>query len=561
MFDRWRYENAELIEEHLTSQGKKGKKTNVRTFKHYKPNYVEQTDCLTQFACDNCTDWGFVKSGLEAVAKYIHDCGSKLCENYDESTMEYGCTCDHCKDCLISKYGRLDSYTLFEELCCDIDGAGPNLFCAEGTCLKGSRCGVSKYKNLLLRGIGCHTHKGNIKREVEFRRIVKYKVDDKDYNLVVSDSLPWIEYVFHFINVLQKQITHRYAKRRQNTERAKICSDDNGIILPKSAVFTGIDYIANKKLSLKVVSQGMNTNLAHVSILVLYECRNINDSIAESAHIYLSNQTAHGWYSAIPVLKHYYKRLKTDMEQSEDDFETSIIYSDRGRSDVWCAPFIAYACELANVFGITIQANTTASGEGKWMCDQIGGTASKYIQHAVKVGKIKFGPRDSVAGKIAAHCNEYFSTSKTDSIKRCFYELDVKDVKVHTSPVKSLKIGDGGISNYHCGVITPGNKVSFRKQSCFCTESIESKFDKDCPHTKYCGGWINTKISSYPKYADAVHKPKQKQKRNNKRKRQEKAALPVLEVPALEPPPKKRRVIRVPTNVSNVSNPYSNVPR
>ena len=42
-FGRWRFENAEVIEEHLTSQGKRGNKTNVRTFKHYKQNHVKQT--------------------------------------------------------------------------------------------------------------------------------------------------------------------------------------------------------------------------------------------------------------------------------------------------------------------------------------------------------------------------------------------------------------------------------------------------------------------------------------------------------------------------------------
>ena len=287
--------------------------------------------------------------------------------------------------------------------------------------------------------------------------------------------------------------------------------------------------------------------------------------------IYLSDQTAHGWYSAIPALKHYYERIKSDMDQSGDEnkFELSILYTDRGRGDQWNAPFTAYACELANIFDITIQMNTTASGEGKWMCDQIGGTASKYIQHAVKTGKIKFVQGQSVAAKIAAHCNEHFRISKTDSIKRYFYELDVKDVKIHTSPVKSLSIGDGGISDYHCNVIRPGNQVSFKKYSCFCNDSIESKFCNNCDHIKYCGKWIKTDISSYPKYAEAVHKPKQKKKRKKKRAREEEASAliagpPVLEavpVSVIQPRRKKRRVIRVPTTLANNSNPFFNVRR
>lgn len=253
--------------------------------------------------------------------------------------------------------------------------------------------------------------------------------------------------------------------------------------------------------------------------------RNINGDIAESALIYLSNQTVHGWYGVIPGLLPYFQRLQTDMSQTGDEFQTSILYGN--------APFHAYACELANHFGITIQCNTTASGEGKWLCDQIGGTVSQYIQHGVKTGKIKIGNGQSAAAMIAAYGNEHFRTSKTDSIKRYFYELDVKDIKVHSSPVKSLSIGDGGISDYHCSVIKPGNNVWFRKYSCFCNESIESKFANDCNHTKYCGKWIKTDISSYPKYAEAVHKPKQKKQRKRKRQREEEQAAAVIAGPPI----------------------------
>ena len=157
--------------------------------------------------------------------------------------------------------------------------------------------------------------------------------------------------------------------------------DENETLLPKTAAFSGIDFIANKTLSLKVVAQGIMTKLAQASMLVIYECRNIMGVKKQSAHIFISNQTAHGWYSAIPALKQYYKRIQDDMRQAGHEFKTSIIYSDRGRSDIWCAPFTAYACELATEFGITMQPNTTASGEGKWMYDQIRGCSSQFIQH------------------------------------------------------------------------------------------------------------------------------------------------------------------------------------
>ena len=90
---------------------------------------------------------------------------------------------------------------------------------------------------------------------------------------------------------------------------------------------------------------------------------------------------------------------------------------------------------------------------------------------------------------------------------------------------------------------------------CFCAESLQSNFGKDCKHTKYCdfGEWISTKISSYPKYAQAKHTPKDKKKSNRKRKRSQE--------PPVSQPSRKRVRIRVPLRASNASNPYLNVPQ
>ena len=569
VFEKYKFENRELIEEYLIAHGKK---INITTFKEHKLNYVEQTGILTQFACDNCTEFGFVKAGLIANIKYVHDCGSESCWNYTQSMGDV-CNCDDCAGCLLAKYANLSSYELLDELCCESGEEGPKLLCAEGRCLK-RRCGEGRYRSLLMSGRGCHTYKRNVTREVEFKRIVKHEVDDRDYKFVITDSLPWKQYVHYFLNVLKKHIHHIFIKKKQNTERHKICREHDQILLPQTAVFSSIDFIANKTLSPKVVSQGTSTKLPQISILIIYECRNINDTIKQSAHVYISDQTEHGWYSAIPALKQYYQRIRSDMENCAIEFKTNIIFGDRGRKDIWCAPFMAYACELANHFNIIIQPNTTASGEGKWLHDQVGGTVAQFIQHAVKIGRIKFGPNDSPASKIVSHCNQHFKKSQTDTIDRCFYILETDAIKRHPSPVNSLEIGDSkaGISDYHCAVIKPGNKVMFRKQSCFCTETLASNFGNNC-HEQYCGKWESTALSQYPKYADAVHTPKLKKKGNNekivnKRKRKQPEPVPQplrqrscsVSKPRKPRPIKRRKVIRVPTSAANASNPHLNVP-
>ena len=189
---------------------------------------------------------------------------------------------------------------------------------------------------------------------------------------------------------------------------------------------------------------------------------------------------------------------------------SSVTHSDRGRSDAWFAPFGAYSHELATEVEISRISNAAAPGEGKWLHDQIGGTFAVFIIHRIKIDKIKFGPKASIATKIEDYSNKHFNESKTDSIELHFHDLPVAEVKVHKSPLDSLEIGGKGITECHCAVIYLRNKMQFRKLSCSCDECINSDFRDNWPHTKYCGKWICTKPSKYPKCSDAKHVPKQK---------------------------------------------------
>ena len=47
------------------------------------------------------------------------------------------------------------------------------------------------------------------------------------------------------------------------------------------------------------------------------------------------------------------------------------------------------------------------------------------------------------------HLNLHFKSSKDDAITRYFHEIPASDIKVHTAPVDSLKIGDEGPSEHH----------------------------------------------------------------------------------------------------------------
>ena len=171
-----------MIELHL--YGRKGKIC-CNTFKEYRPNFVEQTGVLTQFACDNCTEFNYVNTGLRVNTKYIHDCQTTQCRNYQYPMGDH-CTCTNCRKCMIIKYGNMSSHQLLRELC--TCGTKPELLCAEGRCLKPRNCGVQQYRVLLLYGRGCHSFKRNIDRDIEFKRVMKHEVDGKEYKFVKSDS-------------------------------------------------------------------------------------------------------------------------------------------------------------------------------------------------------------------------------------------------------------------------------------------------------------------------------------------------------------------------------------
>ena len=106
-----------------------------------------------------------------------------------------------------------------KEICCKTE-TGPKLLCAEGRCLY-RKCGFTVYRNALVSGKGCHTFKGNMDFDVEFKRIVQTEIDDKKHKYVVHDSLPWKEFIDHFCVTLKTYLKHSFFRRRQHVRGTK----------------------------------------------------------------------------------------------------------------------------------------------------------------------------------------------------------------------------------------------------------------------------------------------------------------------------------------------------
>ena len=195
------------------------------------------------------------------------------------------CNCTQCTECIILKFSRIDSSELVTLLCCASEH-GTKLHCAEGVCLRRD-CGHSKLGAAIVHGRSCPAFTEDVDFIVEFKRIQKAEVDGQDYKYVIHEQLPWKDFVWMFLDVARRHIRHKFVKRRQNGQRKIICREiDNQIVLRNNMVFSSIDFIGNKKLMCKSLTQGLATKLAQISTLVIYECRNIQNCIKESAHIY-----------------------------------------------------------------------------------------------------------------------------------------------------------------------------------------------------------------------------------------------------------------------------------
>ena len=216
--------------------------------------------------------------------------------------------------------------------------------------------------------------------------------------------------------------------------------------------------------------------------MVLYEVFKKDDKLIQSAHVYISDEENHGWYSAIPAYSQYLRARKSQLKLEHGiDLICNVLFSDRGPGDFWCAPFIGLAAEIAKKEKVAIIPGTTASGHGKYIHDQIGGGDKCQTRYGFRNDHIKISGKE-IATEAVKYLNETRGKSISGSITRNYYVLKRQDIKVRLSPIKTLEIGPykSGISEYHCCYIDVKGNVKFRKYSCFCEVCIATLFEGNC---------------------------------------------------------------------------------
>ena len=256
---------------------------------------------------------------------------------------------------------------------------------------------------------------------MQYKEIREHKIGPKKYKLIGIEKSQWKDFKESFFTDLQNALLHSHFVRRQNDQRRWISSVVDGTIhLPFGALFVGLDYIANKRLTSQVVSQGVATKIAKYSLLVTYNVYRTPNGLHKESVAYLSDHLDHSWCAIIPILKHHFSRYKAKFSADGHVLKTVLLFSDRCGHDVWCSPSFGYQCELADDFGISIVVNTTASGHGKWHFDRIGGNISTFVRRSLETGKVIFIKGKSVSGILCDYLTKFFSRTKKGDFERYF---------------------------------------------------------------------------------------------------------------------------------------------
>lgn len=236
-----------------------------------------------------------------------------------------------------------------------------------------------------------------------------------------------------------------------------------------------------------------------MQLLAIYDVRNVHGKLQKRGYFYLSDNPHHNWSSAVVGYSDYLRRRKHDFASSGGRLQANSLWSDRGPSDQWCAPFMAYAHDIAEREDVLLCQNTSGRNHGKWNHDRIGGNVGNAFGAAYREGKfvVRAGqsPAEAVVAWLRSNMRWGRDKDGNKTEERFFFVIPANAIKVTKSPVKTLDIG---IKQYHC-MVSRKKKIYFRKYSCSCSECLRGIWEK-CMNMEYCGPFQRTWFRPYRQY-------------------------------------------------------------
>ena len=500
MYKSWQYSNTDLLTRECLSKHRPI--TCRKTFNKYIPNHIKKVDFLTQFGCEKGIGFEWIHKALIKALKNNHECGDPTKCVYYTANMGDRCTCIRCNNCVITKLESITCDQLLHELCCDnIDDAVPLLCCVTGRCFSAD-CGSKKVKRIF-RLRGCST----FKLPPHDHTLIPYFIwgtireHGKSKKVRSSTSLPWCRFTAEYLKQLNMHLFHRYVKERQEQERNFIWNRiNNQINLPEEALITTFDYGGN--IICAPDAHPHCGGIKEISIMAAVSTYVVDGQLKRDAFFMLSNQSAKGWYSAVPTYKTFLNIKIREFESRDKQLKTHVAWSDGGGSDYWCAPFMGYAMDICEDKGVNLNMNRTPPGHSKWIHDGMIAYTKKKTRYGFTQNLIVIRDGDSIAGRACSYLRtDYMASNNIDNtMPKQFIEIPVDQIRVANSPMKRILTKDKrGILTYHSLYCDKDGNLKFRIISCHCNSCMTTNF-KRCDKRQYNQDWVDCNMRSYPSY-------------------------------------------------------------
>ena len=166
-------------------------------------------------------------------------------------------------------------------------------------------------------------------------------------------------------------------------------------MLPEDALFTSFDYSENIRCAPK--RHPHSGSIFESSLLVGFEVTNVNGTLQKTSVCILSDQSAHGWYSAVLAYKQSIRNKKDQFRSRGKTIQKHIVFSDSGPTDIWTGSFVIFATDICNEENVNLNLNRSASEHGKWIHDALIRVVKRKIGCGWKEGLIYILPGHSPA--------------------------------------------------------------------------------------------------------------------------------------------------------------------
>lgn len=461
----------------------------ISVFYNLKPKFVKCSVKIDYNLCSKCFNFGAALSAYYDILSANHTCQTSECIEFDEIEMGTNCNCNDCNNCIIAS-GTFQNgkQNFISSILCENDHEFADLNCVDGKC-HNHKCGA-KIISAIHNGDLCHTCHVDINTNISYSTVRKLH----QRSMITTKTIRYFQFQIEFKSILKDFIKHSSCKRIVNNIRSHMSgTGDKEFLLPRNAVTSSFDFIGNPMLEQRSNTTNSMMNQTTVSMLQIYQVRNIDGDPQKYSYCYLCDNPKHKWTMALIACKHYFRTVQSQMNNTVEIFYN---YSDRSTKDFSNTSFLAFLTHIWKEIGVAAHWYFTCPEEGKWLHDQCGGGNKAAYKRGINKNAVNFSANESPSITIKNYLISHFNQPRfmNSNITRYFYTIDANKISNIASPHETLK----GIMSFHAFKYVDKNKIKYRRYPCFqCPPCIENNSDQ-CLYSYICGEWINKTFADLP---------------------------------------------------------------